>query len=80
MRLYSAGVKNRVNKANTDKPPTTTRPSGAQISEPSPSPMVMGIKASVVVSVVIIIGRSQVTAPRKVASMTPSPCRRSGLL
>jgi len=42
--------------------------------------MVMGIKASVVVSVVIIIGRSQVTAPRKVASMTPSPCRRSGLL
>lgn len=36
MRLYRVGTRKRVNSAATDRPPTTTRPRGAQISPPSP--------------------------------------------
>ena len=68
-----------MNTVDTVNPPITARASGRLVSLPSPIPSAIGIKPTIVATVVIRIGRRRVRPASMVASSSGLPRPRSTL-
>ena len=68
-------MKTSVKRVETESPPITAMAMGAFDSEPSPSPIAMGMRPRIVQRVVMRMGRSLVRPPSTTASSIPRPRR-----
>jgi hypothetical protein len=78
---YTTGVTSNVSSRHSDCPPITTTATVRRVPAPAPVPTAMGIMPATSVAVVIRMGRSRSSQPRRIASSRDIPCsKRSRLI